>query len=114
MYRALACRVVEQPLAPLHAGYRTGVHDARARLHVLESRLRHVEVSEDVGAEGFLPLLIREFLNRFLVLLKSSIVDQNIQLAELLYRLLHRLPAKIGVRDVAGDQQSSPAFILDS
>jgi hypothetical protein len=52
--RALGRGVVEQVFAAEQPGFRTGVDDARAGLHVRDRGARHVEVAGDVGLQRFL------------------------------------------------------------
>ena len=73
--------VVEQVLAALQSGFRAGVDDCAAFGQMLEGGLDHIEVSEDVGAEGFLELFVGEVFNLGDVLLERSIVYEDVEFA---------------------------------
>ena len=45
--------------------------------------------------------------------LEGGIVDEDIQPAELLHRLRHRLAAGVAIADVGGDRDAAAAFGLD-
>jgi hypothetical protein len=71
-----------------HQPFRQGDDDRAAGLHDRGGRLRHVEGSMDVGGEHRLPILIARLLQRGRWRLIGRVVDQDIELAEGLDRLL--------------------------
>src|SRR5947209_13809237 len=75
--------------------------------------LRHVEIPKDVGAEGLLELFFGQLFNRFLVLLESSIVYQNVEPSQFIDRLLHRITAEIRIAHVTRNQQALASFSFD-
>src|SRR5690242_7069888 len=62
-----------------------------------QRRLRHVEITVDVRLERLVPLRFSDVFDTFLMLLKGSVVDQNVQLAKLVDRLLHQLLANFRI-----------------
>jgi hypothetical protein len=48
------------------------------------------------------------------MLLECGIVDENVQPSELIDRALDRLLAKLRVRNITGEDEAAPAFLLDS
>jgi hypothetical protein len=81
---------------------------------VRQRRLRHVEVAEDVGPEGFLEALLGEVLDRFGVLLEGGVVDHHVEPAERLDRLRHHLLRELRLLDVARHEHAAAALGLDA
>src|SRR5256885_9580311 len=80
---------------------------------MLECGARHVEVAEDVGAEGEIELLVGDVLDRCLMLLEGGIVDENVEAPELFARLIHGAVAERGVGDITRNEQAPLAHALD-
>jgi hypothetical protein len=78
-----------------------------------QSCAAHVEVPEDVGTEGAVELLVGDIFDRFLVLLVRSVVNEDVEPAKRLYRLVHRCGTERGILHVARDQQCPTAFVPD-
>ena len=73
---------------------RSHIDDGTALLHVLHSMLRNGEVRQDVGVEGALQTVSANLLKLLdLLVLKSSIVDQDVDTAPLLDSCIHYVPA---------------------
>ena len=68
--------------------------------------LRHVEIAEDVGAEGSLDLIGRDLLDLVLRMLLGGIVDEHVEPAEALDDLVDGGTAEIGIAHIAGDCQA--------
>src|SRR6202021_2275134 len=67
----------------------------------------------DIGPESLLPFLMRyvaDVLERGMV---RRVIDENIDPAEMVDRLLDDLAAVLGVFQIAGHQHSLAAFLLD-
>lgn len=77
-----------------------------------QRRLDHVEVAEDVGLEGTQQLLVGYLSDVIPVVLLRGIVDQNVELAEGLDRLVDDLATECCITDIALQQQAFPAFGL--
>ena len=76
-------------------------------------RLRHVEIAVKIGLDGPVEMLVGQLLEAVDVLLEGGVVDEDVELAELVDRLLDRVLAEFGVGDVAGEQDAAAAFLLD-
>src|SRR3954471_13695428 len=80
---------------------------------MFEGRLRHIEIAVDVGSEGAVPLLLRNFLQVFLVSLKGSVIYQNVQPSELFDHFVDRSATETWVGNIPGNQHSASAFGLN-
>src|SRR6185437_8017155 len=60
VYRALGGGIIQQTARPEQTRLRTGVDDRAAFPEVRQRRARHVEVTGDVGLQGFLQMLLRQ------------------------------------------------------
>lgn len=67
-----------------------------------ESRLRQVEVREDIGAKRPLQLRGGDLLDPVLRVLFGGVVDEDVEPSEFPHGLLDRLPAPRGIADIAG------------
>src|SRR5437870_1447801 len=73
----------------------------------------HAKVTVDVCLERLIELFVGKVFEPFLVLLESSIVNQNIKSSEFLDGRFDSLFAKFGFGNVARDRQSIAAFLPD-
>lgn len=74
---------------------RSHIDDGTALLHVLHSMLCNSEVRQDVGVEGALQTVSANLLELLdLLVLKGSIVDQDVDAAPLLDGFIHYVPAR--------------------
>jgi hypothetical protein len=80
---------------------------------VRHRRLHHVEIAEDVGAEGPVDLLRGDLVDLLLRVLFGRVVDEHIELAEPLHNLIDRGAAEARIADVPGDGQARAPFPLD-
>ena len=87
-----------------------GVDDGRARLHVLDRRLRHVEIAIEIGLERGVEMLRRDVLEFGGVILERGVVDQHVQPAEPLHGAGDGGAAMLAVRDVAGNEDAALAL----
>src|SRR5438105_1943183 len=99
---SLGRRVIQQLLASFQPSDGTRVDDRAAWFQVRQRRLGYREVTVDVGFEGAIPLLKRYFLQPFLVLMESRVVDENVQLAVRLDRPVDRVLTEARLAYVAG------------
>jgi len=89
--RSLGRGVVEQALAALEAGDGAGVDDGASTRQLSHRGSRHVEIAKDVRAEGELELFVAEVLDGVNVPLVRGVVDEDVELSQLLHRLLDGL-----------------------
>src|SRR5215217_7063928 len=78
-----------------------------------QRRFRHVEVAIDVCLERPVPLFFRYVLETFLVLLKCSVVNQDVELAKLVDCLLHKLFANLRIANIARKRKRFLALGFD-
>src|SRR5215210_1258150 len=77
---------------------------------MLQSGLGHVEVSVNICLERSVPLFFRNVVKTFLVLLKGGVVDQDVELSKLLYRLRDKLLADFRIADIARQRDRTLTF----
>ena len=82
-------------------------------MEISHRRFREEEHRENVRAKSFLDLRLADLLDRFLRMLLSRVVHENVDLAELVDCLIDRFPAEFFVANVAVDQQTFPAVLFD-
>ncbi|KAG1079679.1 hypothetical protein G6F40_016207 [Rhizopus arrhizus] len=82
MDRALGGGVVDQRLAAEQAGFRTRVDDAGTLAQVRQHRTRHLDVTADVGLQGFLQMRVFQVFQPLAMQLERGIVDQDVDAAE--------------------------------
>jgi hypothetical protein len=99
--------------AALETDDRSRVDDRGAFLHVRQNGLGHVEIAEDIGAEGFVQPLLGDFVDLRGVQLECGVVDQDVDAAEGRHRFLRHLFAERLVADIAGDEDRLATFLLD-
>ena len=58
-------------------------------------------------------MLVGQLFEAVDVLLERGVVDEDVELAELLHRLLHRVLAEFRIGDIARQQNAAAAFLLD-
>src|SRR6478609_5489110 len=80
---------------------------------MIERRLGHEEIAEDVGPEGLLELRFIDVAQVLLGMLLGGVVDEDIEPAPARDGLRHGIPAEILLADIAGDEQRLAAFGLD-
>ena len=59
-------------------------------------------------------MLVGQLLQAVDVLLEGGVVDEDVELAEFVDGLLYRVLAEFGVGDIAGEENATAAFLLDS
>ena len=114
MDAALGHRVVHQVLAAQQSRDRAAIHDGAAMGHVRHRSFRHVKVAVEVGLQRLVEMLVRQFVERVDMLLKRSVVDEDVEAAEPLQGLLNGARAELRIGDVAADQQAFTSLLLDS
>ncbi len=72
-----------------------------------------IEVAEDVGGKGALQLFVGDFGDVVPVVLLGSVVDEDVEAAQLPARALDRFTTERGVGHVALEQQAALAFGFD-
>ncbi len=92
---------------------RRRVNDHASFFEIFHRRFREEEHRENVRAKSFLDLRLADLLDRFLRMLLSRVVHENVDLAELVDCLIDRFPAEFFVANVAVDQQTFPAVLFD-
>jgi hypothetical protein len=80
---------------------------------VIHRRLGHEEHAEDVGLESALQLLLGDVANVLVGMLLASIVDEDVEPAQLIDGLLDGVIAKLSVANVAGNGDRLAALFLD-
>ena len=112
MDAALGHGIVDQFLGALDARNGTRIHDGRAVPHVRHYSLRYLEVAVQIGFQRGVEMLKRDVQEVLGMNLKGRVVDEHVDAAERLDRLLHRVLAIKGIGDVARQQDRAPAFPL--
>ena len=87
-------------------------HDLDAAV-LAQRRLGHVEIAEDIGPEGALQLLRRNFQRRLDRVLLGGVVNKDIDAPEGRHRLVDDALAKALLADVAGEPDRLSALGLD-
>src|SRR4051794_20198943 len=82
MNAALGHRIVEQLLAAHDARHRTGHQDGASLPQMRDGGLHHVEITVEVGFQCAVELGIADVLDALDMLLKGSVVDENIESAK--------------------------------
>jgi hypothetical protein len=77
---------------------------------VLQAGLRHEEGGVDVDGEGVKQLLGRDVADAVVQVLHTRIVDQDVDAAERVQRLLHGVLCELGQRGVAGQRDGVRAL----
>ena len=110
--RALGGRIVEQRGTAAIGSDRGRINDA-APTSDAAARPSPNKTSKKYWCERCMQLLCADVADRFLWMLLGSVIDQNIQAAELLDRLIDNVPAKRFLADIARDQQALAIVLLD-
>ncbi len=110
---ALGHGIIEQVLIAHQAGDRAGHDDGRARLHVRDRRLGHVEIAVQIGAQGAVEVFLGQVLEVLDVLLEGGVVDQYVQGAQVADRALDRFSGEQGIADIALEHDGAAALALD-
>jgi hypothetical protein len=79
---------------------------------MLRGRFCHEEERKDVCSKGLFELLLSNFLDGVLRMLFGSVVDENIQFAELLCCLGDSLSTKLFLTDVALNQEAFTSVLF--
>src|SRR5687768_4447856 len=111
--RSLGRRIIEQAFRALVHRHRRAVDDRGALPEVRPGRLDHEEIAVEIGLEGALQLLLGDLLYLLVIMLLAGVVDEDVEPAELIDRLLHRALAEGLVADVAGNRDRPAALALD-
>ena len=78
-----------------------------------ERGARHMEIAVDICFESAIELLICNIFQSFLALLERGVVNQDVELFEIIDCRVDSLLAEFRIADVAGDDQSTAAFVFD-
>jgi len=91
-------------------GLTASVNDGAARLQMLQRCLGHVKVAVQVGSNRHVKVLDGQLFERARVLLKGGIVGDDINMAEVIHHLLHRVLAEVEISNVAAEDHTSSSL----
>jgi hypothetical protein len=77
---------------------------------VRKRRTRHIKIRKDVRAEGAIELVVGDAVDRVLLMLIRSVVDEDVQPTEGVDGLLNGLATELRIANVAREQETSPPF----
>lgn len=112
--RPFRARIVNESLVSFETSDRSAIDDGSPIGQVGNRGPGHVEISIDIGAEGEVPVIVRDLFESFACFLVGRVVDENVEVAEMLDRFQNRLIAEFSIRYIAGQEQRLLPFLLDS
>src|SRR6266508_958829 len=86
---ALRRRIIQQIGAAAVGSHRGGVDDCASLFEMWQGSLNHIKHREDIGTEYLLQLFGGNICDAFLRELDRGVIDQYIQAAQFLDRVLH-------------------------